>query len=104
MIRRPPRSTLFPYTTLFRSLDRTTGEARWTYVSTDRYEAGLTIVDKTVVVAGDAGSVQGLDLATGRLLWNTDRGTSVFKRITAGPGVAFIPTGILFAYDPTGKL
>src|SRR3712207_6857926 len=25
MIRRPPRSTLFPYTTLFRSLDRTGG-------------------------------------------------------------------------------
>src|SRR2546426_11844614 len=25
MIRRPPRSTLFPYTTLFRSKDRTTG-------------------------------------------------------------------------------
>src|SRR5256712_13863023 len=26
MIRRPPRSTLFPYTTLFRSLDRLRGE------------------------------------------------------------------------------
>src|SRR3712207_7140533 len=26
MIRRPPRSTLFPYTTLFRSLDRCLGE------------------------------------------------------------------------------
>src|SRR5690349_22922447 len=26
MIRRPPRSTLFPYTTLFRSLKTTTGE------------------------------------------------------------------------------
>src|SRR5258708_18214140 len=26
MIRRPPRSTLFPYTTLFRSLDRKSGE------------------------------------------------------------------------------
>src|SRR5262249_60805889 len=25
MIRRPPRSTLFPYTTLFRSLDRSSG-------------------------------------------------------------------------------
>src|SRR5690242_21501916 len=25
MIRRPPRSTLFPYTTLFRSLERTLG-------------------------------------------------------------------------------
>src|SRR2546430_12032988 len=27
MIRRPPRSTLFPYTTLFRSLNRTTAVA-----------------------------------------------------------------------------
>src|SRR2546421_4986294 len=26
MIRRPPRSTLFPYTTLFRSLDRPAGQ------------------------------------------------------------------------------
>src|SRR5258705_10524640 len=32
MIRRPPRSTLFPYTTLFRSL----GEAQWTWL-----QAGL---------------------------------------------------------------
>src|SRR2546430_10622168 len=28
MIRRPPRSTLFPYTTLFRSLQRVVGDAR----------------------------------------------------------------------------
>src|SRR5256885_10132559 len=28
MIRRPPRSTLFPYTTLFRSQDRAADEAR----------------------------------------------------------------------------
>src|SRR5258708_31892142 len=28
MIRRPPRSTLFPYTTLFRSLSRASREAR----------------------------------------------------------------------------
>src|SRR5689334_23998880 len=28
MIRRPPRSTLFPYTTLFRSIDRVIVEAR----------------------------------------------------------------------------
>src|SRR2546425_8551037 len=27
MIRRPPRSTLFPYTTLFRSLERAAGDA-----------------------------------------------------------------------------
>src|ERR1039457_5136719 len=30
MIRRPPRSTLFPYTTLFRSHDGGSGEAGWT--------------------------------------------------------------------------
>src|SRR3712207_8776722 len=29
MIRRPPRSTLFPYTTLFRSLDRDPVGIRW---------------------------------------------------------------------------
>src|SRR5258708_31551729 len=29
MIRRPPRSTLFPYTTLFRSLAGDGGEAQW---------------------------------------------------------------------------
>src|SRR2546426_6766190 len=28
MIRRPPRSTLFPYTTLFRSVDRMRGQER----------------------------------------------------------------------------
>src|SRR2546430_10248983 len=29
MIRRPPRSTLFPYTTLFRSCSRSTARAAW---------------------------------------------------------------------------
>src|SRR5260370_8098437 len=29
MIRRPPRSTLFPYTTLFRSYDAGAGRRRW---------------------------------------------------------------------------
>src|SRR3712207_8947755 len=31
MIRRPPRSTLFPYTTLFRSLESPAGEASATF-------------------------------------------------------------------------
>src|SRR2546430_9105646 len=30
MIRRPPRSTLFPYTTLFRSVNTPTGRPDWT--------------------------------------------------------------------------
>src|SRR2546422_4545398 len=41
MIRRPPRSTLFPYTTLFRSAERRTGE----------------LVSR---LAADIGTVQGL--------------------------------------------
>src|SRR3712207_9086551 len=34
MIRRPPRSTLFPYTTLFRSLSRYSGEEAVTFGAT----------------------------------------------------------------------
>src|SRR5260221_9700338 len=41
MIRRPPRSTLFPYTTLFRS-------ERWTRTSSTTLEYVVTIEDPTV--------------------------------------------------------
>src|SRR2546430_13496065 len=34
MIRRPPRSTLFPYTTLFRSNNVTLGAGGWAYYDT----------------------------------------------------------------------
>src|SRR2546422_5492944 len=41
MIRRPPRSTLFPYTTLFRSVEKGLGElVAWGLVSSDSF-AGL---------------------------------------------------------------
>src|SRR3712207_8490227 len=41
MIRRPPRSTLFPYTTLFRSgTTRTATEQKTTVSNTDEQEAG----------------------------------------------------------------
>src|SRR2546426_8420336 len=39
MIRRPPRSTLFPYTTLFRSHERRAGEERGAVLET----AGRTV-------------------------------------------------------------
>src|SRR5688572_32238487 len=42
MLRRPPRSTLFPYTTLFRSLDREDGQ-----IAGDRY-----VAEESRVVAG----------------------------------------------------
>src|SRR2546430_7176363 len=43
MIRRPPRSTLFPYTTLFRSLDAIKGDpdiAKFQFRATNRWIAG----------------------------------------------------------------
>src|SRR3712207_8917298 len=38
MIRRPPKSTLFPYTTLFRSFDGTSSAALLVHVEQDRVE------------------------------------------------------------------
>src|SRR6266545_3531441 len=46
MIRRPPRSTLFPYTTLFRSIDYRL-VARWAYVG---YLAGLGVLTAVLVL------------------------------------------------------
>src|SRR3712207_7461550 len=47
MIRRPPRSTLFPYTTLFRSRVRQTPEQRAALLSfvAQQYEAGLSLCE-----------------------------------------------------------
>src|SRR3712207_7874200 len=69
MIRRPPRSTLFPYTTLFRS------------ARLDGYRAGLgaagVAVDPALVLEGDFGYRSGSDCAD-RLLRLADRPTAVF--------------------------
>src|SRR5438874_3796751 len=48
MIRRPPRSTLFPYTTLFRSLERLPGSTigekrRWFQEHLDHLRTGLCL-------------------------------------------------------------
>src|SRR5256885_15627469 len=44
MIRRPPRSTLFPYTTLFRSLNKG-GLMKYEETSAKWVRAGLVVVD-----------------------------------------------------------
>src|SRR4051794_41549484 len=45
MIRRPPRSTLFPYTTLFRSLPFAPGFGIETGMTIDAIRAGLNVVE-----------------------------------------------------------
>src|SRR2546430_8773243 len=43
MIRRPPRSTLFPYTTLFRSLARVYGERKRSFVGQHFWARGYFV-------------------------------------------------------------
>src|SRR2546422_11317480 len=60
MIRRPPRSTLFPYTTLFRSLDATSGVlVTGVEPNSPAQRAGLTSGD--IIVAFDGKLVAGID-------------------------------------------
>jgi len=61
MIRRPPRSTLFPYTTLFRSLEQVNAAAA------DRLHPKETVI----VVVGDAAAIRG-DLTAAPLEVVTD--------------------------------
>src|SRR3712207_7119287 len=56
MIRRPPRSTLFPYTTLFRSVDYAQGAASWRHVDTGERVLSFLLEpmgDRLVVLSAD---------------------------------------------------
>src|SRR5256885_10888254 len=59
MIRRPPRSTLFPYTTLFRSADLIiSGGPVWTGLSTGAPHAGaVAIAGGRILAIGDSAQV-----------------------------------------------
>src|SRR2546422_8109561 len=67
MIRRPPRSTLFPYTTLFRSED---------YERTGQYIEGTTFVEGLVPFNGRWNLYYGTaDSRVGVAVWNPNRKT-----------------------------
>src|SRR3712207_9111817 len=53
MIRRPPRSTLFPYTTLFRSLPDTRALLRMGWALVDLYCASFRRVPRRIVLDVD---------------------------------------------------
>src|SRR3712207_7808018 len=80
MIRRPPRSTLFPYTTLFRSEDRCdeaaalsvdTGVRLWTRNLDLRPDAVLTSTDGIVLATSPTG-VLTLDPVGDSIRWRAD--------------------------------
>src|SRR5260221_6542672 len=85
MIRRPPRSTLFPYTTLFRSivaLDNASGKVVWDKKIGDyTYAETFTIMPMALrnkIIFGTAGAEYGvrgliaaIDADTGAPVWKT---------------------------------
>src|SRR2546422_9213479 len=89
MIRRPPRSTLFPYTTLFRSLNATFGNAAELIVAVVAVRAGLVDLVKASLsgsILGNLLLILGLALVAGGL----PRPTITFNRATAGMGGAML--------------
>jgi len=85
-------------------LDRTTGRVRWTYTGTGSYEAGVVLLDHTAIVASSGGSVEGVSLQSGQLVWKTGPGSSVLERITGGDQIALVSVGALFAFDSEGRI
>src|SRR5258707_6037833 len=67
MIRRPPRSTLFPYTTLFRSVNNVSD-----VLVEDNIFVGMR--HSMAIAAGGSGSVYGYNYSTGNI--ESDSGTN----------------------------
>src|SRR5258706_12771965 len=82
MIRRPPRSTLFPYTTLFRSPCTQTLEIPLENGGADQYILGLESLN------GGKGSL----IKNGRLMWpgdtNGGKSFAILSSIRIGDGIA----------------
>src|SRR2546422_5490623 len=67
MIRRPPRSTLFPYTTLFRSRTRCLGVAAWMLAVVPCQAADVTAIVGAMVVHPDRDLPSAVDRKSTRL-------------------------------------
>src|SRR2546422_11080852 len=88
MIRRPPRSTLFPYTTLFRSTNNgtiTASVAPGQYTSTETVPAGWAL---TSISCDDTNSTGNVGTATAT--FNAEAGETVTCTFTNTKGAAVI--------------
>src|SRR3989442_7525267 len=71
MIRRPPRSTLFPYTTLFRSVDTPVGQHQFERVSEEIHGVfagtgiALALCEKILVFGNREKNLDWIDLRNG---------------------------------------
>jgi outer membrane protein assembly factor BamB len=59
------------------ALERSTGHIRWQTKGSGYYGAGVVVIGDVAVSGGDAGSVDGFDLATGKQRWRFGAGSSI---------------------------
>src|SRR5258708_24993290 len=95
MIRRPPRSTLFPYTTLFRSWKTTDGGIRWLPVSDS---LGVTAIGALAVAPSDPNVVWARTGEAWAIRDSDVIGDGVYKSMDAGKTWAHI------GLDATGRI
>src|ERR1051325_10081510 len=89
MIRRPPRSTLFPYTTLFRSLDDLTITRHYAVVpGAPAFEAWTTYAARSPSALSDLNAVS-LTVPAGTLHWLTGRQGDAAGAPDGEPDAAF---------------
>src|SRR5258706_11604132 len=99
MIRRPPRSTLFPYTTLFRSLALPRDEARVIPVHAGRDDRHVVLVAKCRRSEEHTSELQSLTNLVCRLLLEKKNGRGVehlpfYRRPDAQAVVAYVGCGV----------
>src|SRR2546426_911972 len=100
MIRRPPRSTLFPYTTLFRSVEAMAGIRAGSVVGLLAPPARTAAASADLLRLADhraAALVEGAAPAVGRFLWRGTRAS-----LGAGAGAAALGAALFVAASPGG--
>ncbi|MBW3630088.1 MAG: PQQ-like beta-propeller repeat protein, partial [Gemmatimonadetes bacterium] len=84
-------------------LDRRTGEVRWTTKGSGYYGAGVVVIGDVAITAGDAGFVEGFDVATGAQRWKVNIGQVTDPLATNGQSVLAV-TGRLWAVSVDGSV
>lgn len=91
-------------------IERNTGRVRWdhqtfeTYDPSAPYQSGVAILGGVAVVANLAGTVEGLDVDTGNLLWEVSVGGSVTEQITSDGTCAYVSIGAILCIDAVGTV
>src|SRR2546429_9417641 len=109
MIRRPPRSTLFPYTTLFRSSFSSLPQFNGTGVTPNCANTGTTPTG--LVVPGDKGVPGGLFSTYYKafaprlgLNWSPGWKDGALSKLTGGPNKTTVSMGWGLFYNPIEQL